>query len=408
MIPIRSIMKKDFSKLSSSESVGAVAKVMEKMDVDYLLIEEEDKIRGIVTPRELAGYPSSRLILDCVIQPIGAVREEALADEALRVLEQEKVGFLAVLNAEGIPIGLTNRQTIIDSLFQELEKLNREKDKHIIDLRQAKEALRVSKESFNNIVKRSADGIIVMDEEGKMQYLNPAAESIFQLKGVDLEAGLFGIPTVFGDDVAEVDIIRRNGEVGVAEMRITEIEWEGEFAYMATLHDITERKRVEQMEAEAQASKARVEQLEQELRSLERLSVPPGTGATAETFGLKPFRQASPDTFNQVVQHYGDLMDLALEQQAYKVEHDISGKLRTIAEELGSLKAGPRDVVEIHSSALRKKTSQASHTKVQAYAEEGRMMVLQLMGHLASYYRTYYPGAIAMGMNKKPVKVGKQ
>jgi len=101
-------------------------------------------------------------------------------------------------------------------------------------------------------------------------------------------------------------------------------------------------------------------------------------------------------------------MDLALEQQAYKVEHDISGKLRTIAEELGYFKAGPRDVVEIHSSALRKKTSETSHARAQAYAEEGRMMVLQLMGHLASYYRTYFPGTITMKMNKKPVKAGKQ
>jgi len=171
--------------------------------------------------------------------------------------------------------------------------------------------------------------------------------------------------------------------------------------FIEIVEDITERKRVEE-------TKARVEQLERELRSLERLSLSPKAATTAETLGLKPFRQAVPDTFNQVVQNYGDLMDLALEQQAYKVEHDISGKLRTIAEELGSFKAGPRDVVEIHSSALRKKASETSHARAQAYAEEGRMMVLQLMGHLASYYRTYSPGAIAMNINKEPVKGRKQ
>ena len=65
MIPIRSIMKKDFSKLSSSESVGAAVKVMEKMNVDYSLVEEEGEIKGIVTSRELVGYPLSQLLLDC-------------------------------------------------------------------------------------------------------------------------------------------------------------------------------------------------------------------------------------------------------------------------------------------------------------------------------------------------------
>jgi len=210
--------------------------------------------------------------------------------------------------------------------------------------------------------------------------------------------------------IREVRALKKSGEELDCEVAISELVAPAGSRRLFTvvIHDLTERKRTEQIEAEAQASKARVQQLERELRSLERLSLSPKAAATAETLGLKPFRQAVPDTFNQVVRHYGDLMDLALEQQAYKVEHDISGKLRTIAEELGSLKAGPRDVVEIHSSALRKKASETSHARTQAYAEEGRMMVLELMGHLASYYRTYSPGAITMNMNQEPVKGGKR
>jgi len=95
-------------------------------------------------------------------------------------------------------------------------------------------------------------------------------------------------------------------------------------------------------------------------------------------------------------------MELTLEQRAFKVRHDISGKLKDIAEELGFLKAGPRDVVEIHSSALRKKTSQAIHAKAQAYIEEARVMVIQLMGHLVSHYRTYSMGAAAVKTREKP------
>ena len=243
MIPIRSIMIKDFSKLSSSESVGAAVKVMEKMDVDYLLVEEGE-IRGIVTSRQLVGYPLSRLLLDCAIQPVSTITEGALADEALRVLEGGKTSFLVVLNAKGIPVGITNRETIIDSLFQELEKLNREKDKYIAELRQAEEALRLSKESFNNIVNRNVDGVLIIDRKGIVHFVNPAAEAIFGRKADELLGEMFGLPLVAGD-ASEIDTIRSSGELGVAEMRVIETEWDGENAYLASVRDITERRQAE-------------------------------------------------------------------------------------------------------------------------------------------------------------------
>ncbi len=142
MIPIKKIMKKDFSRLSSSQSVGSAVKVMEKMDIDYLLIEEEGEIKGMVTSRELVGYPSSRLILDCVIQPIGIISEEALADEALKALKQKAVTFLLVLSKDGKPVGVINQEIIINSLFQQLRKLNKEKDRYITERKQVEEELR--------------------------------------------------------------------------------------------------------------------------------------------------------------------------------------------------------------------------------------------------------------------------
>ncbi len=129
------------------------------------------------------------------------------------------------------------------------------------------------------------------------------------------------------------------------------------------------------------------EQHERELRSLEQLSAPPPATVTAQLFGVAPLRQSAPDAFKQLAQRYGELMDLALEQRAYRVEHDVSGELRSMSARLGFLRAGPRDVVEVHSNALKAKTRQAAPTRAQAYVEEGRLMVLELMGYLVSYYR---------------------
>jgi len=128
---------------------------------------------------------------------------------------------------------------------------------------------------------------------------------------------------------------------------------------------------------------------ERELRSLEQLSDAPQTSVTAQMFNVVPLRASAPETVNELVQRYGELLDQALEQQAYKVEHDIPEGLNAIAEQMGFLKAGPRDVVELHSTTMKGKTMKATPQKAQVYTEEGRLMVLRLMGYLVSFYRKY-------------------
>jgi DNA-binding response OmpR family regulator len=131
------------------------------------------------------------------------------------------------------------------------------------------------------------------------------------------------------------------------------------------------------------------EQRERELQTLELFPTFLPTTVTSQTFGLGPLRESFPDIFNELVQRYCDLLDLALEQRAYKVEHTVSEALRALSERLGFLKFGPRDVVEIHSMALKKSLNGTTPQKAQAYTEEGRWMVLELMGYLVSYYRNY-------------------
>ena len=48
---------------------------------------------------------------------------------------------------------------------------------------------------------------------------------------------------------------------------------------------------------------------------------------------------------------------------------------------------------DLHSAALKQRIEKANLSKTQAYVEEGRMAALELMGHLVSYYRTFYMGA---------------
>ncbi|MFM6404295.1 MAG: response regulator, partial [Microcystis sp.] len=86
------------------------------------------------------------------------------------------------------------------------------------------------------------------------------------------------------------------------------------------------------------------QQQEDEFRELEQLIKGGQTSITAKMFGSEAIRQSIPDIFQELVQNYGELLDLALEEQAYKVEHNLSERLRSLADKLGFLKASPRDV----------------------------------------------------------------
>jgi PAS domain S-box-containing protein len=266
------------------------------------------------------------------------------------------------------------------------------------------------------IIAADFDGNVIAFNEGAHQIYGYSPEEIIGKQGMEvffpeefIEAGK--LQEIIDDLIEkgrfsyEGEKMRKNGERFPAQVIFTLTKDKGGkvVGFVEIVADLTERKQAEHMEAEAQASKARVQQLERELHSLERLSMPK-TAATTQMLGLMPLHQSVPNSFSEMLQHYGDLMELALEQQVYRVDHDISGNLRSIADELGYLKAGPRDVVELHSSALKRKTNAASHAKAQAYVEEGRMMVLELMGHLASYYRTYSLGVKAVKTNDRPIE----
>jgi DNA-binding response OmpR family regulator len=135
--------------------------------------------------------------------------------------------------------------------------------------------------------------------------------------------------------------------------------------------------------------RARQTETAREIESLEQFPRMPHATVAAQSLGLTPLREGLPDLFDELVQHYGELLDQALEQRVYKVNYQLAESLRALGDQLGFIKAGPRDVVQIHHAALLKKAANVTVSKSRAYIEEGRLLVLELMGNLVSYYRNY-------------------
>jgi PAS domain S-box-containing protein len=257
------------------------------------------------------------------------------------------------------------------------------------------------------IIAADFDGNIIAFNEGARQIYGYAPEEIISKQSIEIffpkdfiQTGKLQKATADlierGRFSYDGDQIKKSGESFPAQIlfTLTKDRSGKVIGFVEVVADLTERKRVEEMEAEALANAARIEQMERELQSLERLSQGPQTTITAQTLGIMPLRQSAPDAFNRLVQHYNDLLDLALEQRAYKVEHNISEGLHSMTDQMGFLNVGPRDVVEIHSTALKKKSNGTTPQKFQAYVEEGRLMVLELMGYLTSFYRNYLTGAV--------------
>jgi response regulator RpfG family c-di-GMP phosphodiesterase len=131
-----------------------------------------------------------------------------------------------------------------------------------------------------------------------------------------------------------------------------------------------------------------------EIRLLEVLSNAP-TPVTAQRFGVLPLQRAMPREFDQLVLVYTEILGKALDQRAFKVDHRTSQTLQELADQLGALSAGPRDIVDLHVTALKRRLLRVGGDQATALTEEGRLLVLELMGHLVTYYRSYTLGVRA-------------
>jgi hypothetical protein len=116
------------------------------------------------------------------------------------------------------------------------------------------------------------------------------------------------------------------------------------------------------------------------------------TPVATQLFGRAPLRSTLPDLFETLVKKYTEQLERSLQRRLYKIETNISEELRSLAEELGFVRAGPRDVVDIHSTVIKRQSEKLNALKLQASIEEGRLMVLEFMGYLVSYYRNHCMG----------------
>lgn len=170
-------------------------------------------------------------------------------------------------------------------------------------------------------------------------------------------------------------------------MRVTRLAEPAPPGLVVAHVDITQPRRAAITQAELEGGAMSLEEQRAELLTLEALAASTAPASTAPA----PLRETMPEHFQELALRCMFLLDRAVERRLRQETLPISDDLRALAEFLGSLKAGPRDVIDIYLGALRERTRDLSSQKSQVYAEEGRLLVLELMGYLAAFYRFYLP-----------------
>lgn len=117
---------------------------------------------------------------------------------------------------------------------------------------------------LKNVIEGAADAMLVADSKRVVRYLNPAARALFERGGQPLLDKPFPYPLPARDS-GEL-VLRAEGVERVCETRVSEIEWEDEPALLASVRDITDLRRLEQLKAEI-LERRRMDKLKDELMS---------------------------------------------------------------------------------------------------------------------------------------------
>jgi DNA-binding NarL/FixJ family response regulator len=149
-------------------------------------------------------------------------------------------------------------------------------------------------------------------------------------------------------------------------------------------NDVTEtllaksiRYSVERQVAIRRSRRQRVEELE-----VYASLAPEGIGAGSSTLA-----EVAPDEFGQAVDHYDDLLGVAVEAGYSPTEADLTVQISQLASRLADLKAATSDVGAVHATALGRRQASLTPEQFDLYEDVARLLLLRLTGELANQFR---------------------
>lgn len=117
----------------------------------------------------------------------------------------------------------------------------------------------IHRDSLLAVIEHNVDGMLVIDRAGVILLANRAAEHLLGRPAASLRGTVFGAPLVL-ETATEIDVVAA-GRGRTAEMRVVMIDWDEDQVFLASLRDVTDRKRAEALVSRVGAQHAAIAML---------------------------------------------------------------------------------------------------------------------------------------------------
>lgn len=187
------------------------------------------------------------------------------AGQPLSARDGSKMGTLCIIDRTPRQFSVGDRLALAElATWAECEL-------HAVELGLSAGSILDNEARLRAVLESVLDGIVILDIEGAIRLINPAAEQLFGCHSADIIGHRFdvllpephrtayrgylnayrqsGRPQILGS-VRETAVIHRDGSIIPVDLGISEAVIDGQFQFIATVRDIRERKEIERMKSE--------------------------------------------------------------------------------------------------------------------------------------------------------------
>jgi PAS domain S-box-containing protein len=183
---VSQVMTKILFTISKDMTVYQALSDMARESLSCLVIAQDDRPVGILTERDVAKLLVDRgdiwhlKVEEVMSSPVQTLSQETPVHEAAKIMQQESIRRLVVVDEDDKMVGLTTQSDIVKGLegkyIETLKEVIKEKD---VKLESTSRDLAEKKVYLDNILHSSVDiGIAATDLAFRIAYFNPGAEKI--------------------------------------------------------------------------------------------------------------------------------------------------------------------------------------------------------------------------------------